>query len=167
MKHPVKTISTKSILKPELLAIAKDNNPWIPYYNFMAKPVPHEVLNQDPFFDWLKDRYEYIGGIIRMNKFEQYDWHVDTRRGVGINMLLSHGKSFVYFTETPNELVKSVYPHKYQDDTYYLFNTQVPHCVINLDQPRYLFTIEFALDKTHLTFDQLRQDIKENYDRTT
>lgn len=31
----------------------------------------------------------------------------------------------------------------YKEDTFYLFNTQERHMVLNLDKPRYLFSIEF------------------------
>lgn len=158
-------VSTKSTIAKQLLEIAFDETPWVPYYNFQAKPVNPAVLMQDPFLAWLSSRYQFIAGVLKLPQYHQYDWHVDTRRGVGINMLLSSVKSYVFFTETPNELVKNIYPHKYQADTYYLFNTQVPHMVINLNEPRYLFTLEFAMDKDSLSFDQLRQDIRENYDR--
>ena len=78
-------------------------------------------------------------------------------------MLLEHTDSLLLFTETPNALVKNVYPVKYQPNHYYLFDTQTPHCVINLGTPRYLFTIEFEKDLNELSFDDLRKDIRENY----
>lgn len=163
MKHPIKTIPTKSTIVDELREIARASGPWVPYYNFLARPVSYDILFKDPFFQWLGARYNFMGGIIKMEPYQQYDWHVDTRRGVGINMLLGHTKSYVLFTERPTDLVKNIRPHKYQENIYYVFNTQVPHSVVNLSGQRYLFTIEFEKDKTELTFEMLWKDILENY----
>ena len=44
---------------------------------------------------------------------------------------------------------------EYEKDTFYLFNTQMMHTVINFDSPRYLFTVEFKQDKSVLTFNNL------------
>lgn len=167
MKHPVEAVSIHSTIADELLAKAVDGTPWVPYYNFMAKPAPKELIIEDTFLSWLDERYEFIGGILRMEPYHQYDWHIDTRRGVGINMLLNpdDGFSSCMFTETPERLVKNIYPIKYNPKTYYIFNTQQPHCVINFSKPRYLFSIEFALDKDSLSYDDLRRDVKKNYDR--
>jgi hypothetical protein len=39
---------------------------------------------------------------------------------------------------------------KYNKNTFYLFNSQYLHQVINFSEPRYLFTIEFAQDRNSL-----------------
>jgi hypothetical protein len=44
---------------------------------------------------------------------------------------------------------------QYQPDTYYVFNTQVNHMVLNFERPRLLLTIEFGEDKDALSFDDL------------
>jgi hypothetical protein len=44
---------------------------------------------------------------------------------------------------------------QYQPDTYYVFNTQVNHMVLNFEQPRLLLTIEFGEDKDALSYDDL------------
>jgi hypothetical protein len=49
---------------------------------------------------------------------------------------------------------------KYEPDSYYIFNTQVPHMVLNIEQPRYLFSLEFLEEDRGLTFDELLADIK-------
>lgn len=163
MKHPVKQIHSKSTIVKDLMRIANNDQPWAPYFNFMAKPVPYEVIFKDPFFQWLGQRYNFIAGVLKMEAFQQYDWHVDSRRGVGINMLLEHEDSLLMFTERPNDLVKNIYPVKYQPKTYYIFDTQTPHCVINLSAPRFLFTVEFEKDLNELSFDDLKNDIRDNY----
>ena len=163
MKHPVKQIPTESTIAEYLLAVAHMEGPWMPYFNFMARPVSYDILYKDPFFQWLGQHYSFIAGVLKMEPYQQYDWHVDTRRGVGINMLLEHGNSLLMFTEHPNDLVKNIYPVAYEQNRYYIFDTQTPHCVINLDSPRYLFTVEFEKDLNELSFDDLRKHIREDY----
>ena len=156
-------IKTKSFIAEEMLEIAKQDGGWFPYYNFRAKPIPHEVIVKDRFLQWLSARYEFIAGVIKMEPYEQYDWHIDTRRGVSINMLLEHDDSAVLFSDDPFMLVKKIYPYKYEPDTYYLFNTQVAHCVINYSKPRYLFSIEFKKNKLQLTYNDLCSDVANYY----
>ena len=163
MKHPVKQIPTESTITDYLLSVAHMEGPWTPYFNFMARPVGYDILYKDPFFQWLGQHYNFIAGVLKMEAYQQYDWHVDTRRGVRVNMLLEHGNSLLMFTERPNDLVKNIYPIKYQPKTYYIFDTQTPHCVINLSAPRFLFTVEFEKDLNELTFDDLKNDIRDNY----
>ena len=159
----ISPIRAKPIITSELLAVAKQDGGWFPHYNFRARPVPHEVIDKDPFLRWLGDRHEFIAGVIKMDANEQYDWHVDTRRGVGINMLLEHDDSALLFSDEPMMLVKKIRPYKYEPNTYYLFNTQIPHCVINYSKPRYLFSVEFNKSKDELNYDDLWLDVTKNY----
>ena len=157
-------LPNKSVIALDLLDIANDGTEWQPYYNFMAKPVPFEILFKDRFLQWLDSEYGYKAGVLKMEPFTQYDWHIDDRRGVGVNLLLSfEGTSVCMFTNTPSHTVKKVYPFGYTPDTYIIFNTQIPHCVINFDKPRYLFSIEFDKGKDELSFDDLVNDIRDNY----
>jgi hypothetical protein len=49
---------------------------------------------------------------------------------------------------------------KYRLGSYYVFNNQVPHMVLNFNESRYLMSIEFEADKNELTFDQLLGEMK-------
>jgi hypothetical protein len=49
---------------------------------------------------------------------------------------------------------------KYRLGSYYVFNNQVPHMVLNFNESRYLMSIEFEADKNELTFDQLMREMK-------
>lgn len=163
LARDVSPIRTKSVIADELLAIAKADGEWIPYYHFTARPVAFDVLLKDPLLDWIAKRYNFIAGVLKMEPYQQYDWHIDARRGVGINLLLEHDDSIVLFSDKPMMLVKDIRTHKYDLNTYYLFNTQTAHCVINYSKPRYLFSVEFAKDKDELTYDDLWLDITKNY----
>ena len=153
-------ISTKSAIAKEVLTFALSNKNWQEYYNFKAVQVPAEIVAKDQFLMSLFHKHPFAAGIVRLDPNVCYDWHTDTRRGVGVNMLLTPEiKSHCLFTS--HEGVQFPFQElPYKPDTYYLFNTQVRHMVINFDQPRYLFTIEFAEDKDQLSFDSLVAQVK-------
>ena len=160
---PYYEIEKKSSIASSLLDVAHNSSEWIDYFNFKAKLVPPEILFQDEFFKWLVKHYDFIAGILRLDPYICYDWHTDTRRGVGINMLLTpHSRSFCVFAPDRDEEVFKVEELRYKPNTYYIFNTQVEHTVYNFETTRYLLSIEFAKEKHELTFDQLVKDIEEN-----
>jgi hypothetical protein len=156
-------VDAKSMIIDDINSIINDNTVWIKYHEFDAKPVSEQVLTEDPFLSWLADKYEFIGGILKINPFSQYDWHTDTNRGVSINMLVAHKNSFVMFSGEEDSLVKKILPMQYKLNRYYLFNPQIPHSVINFEGDRYMFTIEFKRDKNSLTYEELYNDVFKNY----
>lgn len=147
----------------DLYEYAKNVPPhhWVQYYNFIATPVPHEILGLDSFLVNLSKKRKFHAGILRMEPNTCYNWHVDTDRKVGLNMLLAdNGDSRCLFLDGPPGVVFKTKELKYETDTYYVFNTQVPHIVLNTDEPRYLFSLEFLEEDRDLTFDELCTDIK-------
>lgn len=153
-------ISSRSVISKELLEFAATAQNWQDYYNFKAIQVPVELLSKDSFLMGLFCKHSFVAGIVQLSPYVCYDWHIDSRRGVGVNMLLTPEiKSHCLFTSTEG----AQFPFEelvYEPDTYYLFNTQVRHTVINFYEPRYLFTIEFAADKDQLSFENLLEQIK-------
>lgn len=155
----------KSTIAKQLVDEAHSSSDWINYYNFKAKLVPHEILFQDEFFKWLIKRYDFIAGILRLDPYTCYNWHTDTRRGVGINMLLTpHSRSFCAFAPDTSDQVFKIQELKYKPSTYYIFNTQVPHTVYNFETTRYLMSVEFAKETEELSFEDLLVDIRSNYE---
>ena len=164
--NPYYEIGTKSTIAQEVLDYAFSSSPWFPYYNFSAKRISPEIIFQDDFFIWLSHRYSFVAGILKLDPYTCYDWHTDTRRGVGINMLLTpFDRSVCAFKVDLDQTVFKIDELKYKPSTYYLFNTQVPHTVYNFETTRYLLSIEFAKDKDELSFDLLMHDIKDNYEK--
>ena len=161
---PYYEIGNKSTIKDEVFDIAITPGEWVKYFNFDARPILPEVILKDDFFKWLADRYSFMGGVLRLDPYTCYNWHTDTRRGVGINMLLTpNTRSFCAFGFDPSQLVFKIEELKYKPNTYYLFNTQMPHTVYNFETTRYLFSVEFAKDKDELSFKDLVNDIETNY----
>ena len=162
---PYYELLNKSTIRQGLLDIAHNSTEWIDYFNFKAKLVPPEVLFEDEFFKWLVRRYDFIAGILRLDPYTCYDWHTDTRRGVGINMLLTpHSRSFCVFAPDRDEEVFKIEELPYKLNTYYIFNTQVEHTVYNFETTRYLLSIEFAKEKHELNYNDVLVDIRSNYE---
>jgi hypothetical protein len=150
-----------STIANELLRYAVDSHNWKQYYNFRAVPVPGEILWEDPFLGNLAGKRAFHAGILRIEPNSCYNWHVDTDRKVGLNMLLSDdGQSRCLFMDGDPGVVFKTHELEYKADTYYVFNTQVPHMVINTTKPRYMFSLEFLGQDRGLTFDELCKDIK-------
>lgn len=152
-------VRTWSEISSDLLGYAKSAKEWTQYYNFMAIPVPEEMLWLDPFLAALANKRAFHAGILRMEPNTCYNWHVDTDRKVGLNMLLDDGFSQCLFTDNVGVVSKTT-ELDYEYGKYYVFNTQVPHMVINATEPRYLFSVEFLGDDRGLTFDELCEDVK-------
>ena len=162
---PYYEIGKKSTIVKELEDFAFSPSDWLPYYNFDAKRIPPEIVFQDDFFIWLSHRYSFVAGILKLDPYVCYDWHIDTRRGVGVNMLLTpFDRSICAFKVDLDQTVFKIDELKYKPGTYYLFNTQVSHTVYNFETTRYLMSVEFAKDKDELSFDDLLKDIRSNYE---
>ena len=158
-------ISKKSTIANDLMDFAITPSEWVEHYNFDAKRIPPEIIFQDDFFIWLSHRYSFVAGILKLDPYTCYDWHTDTRRGVGINMLLTpFDKSVCAFAPNKEGVVFEIEELKYKPSTYYIFNTQVPHTVYNFETTRYLMSVEFVKDKAELTFEDLVKDIQLNYE---
>jgi hypothetical protein len=114
---------------------------------------------------WLSHRFSFVAGILKLDPYICYDWHTDTRRGVGINMLLTpEARSICAFAPNKEGAVFKIEELKYKPSTYYLFNTQVPHTVYNFETTRYLLSIEFAKDKEQLTYEKLLKEVMVDYE---
>lgn len=152
------TLPAVSLISKELLSQAVETYNWVPYYNFLVTPVPWQILEKDPFLVALSKKRMFHAGILKMDPNTCYNWHVDTDRKVGVNMLVSHQESQCLFLDGDSGVVVKTKELEYKPDTYYVFNTQVPHMVINTTGSRYLFSLQFV--ELGLTFDQLCKDIK-------
>ena len=162
---PYYEIGKKSTILKDLEDFAFSPSDWLPYYNFDAKRIPPEIVFQDDFFIWLSHRYSFVAGILKLDPYVCYDWHIDTRRGVGVNMILTpFDRSICAFKVDLDQTVFKIDELKYKPGTYYLFNTQVSHTVYNFETTRYLMSIEFAKNKDELSFNDLLKDIQTNYE---
>ena len=163
---PYYEIGKKSTIAIDLMDFAITPSEWVEHYNFDAKRIPSEIIFQDDFFIWLSHRYSFVAGVLKLDPYTCYDWHTDTRRGVGINMLLTpFDRSVCAFAPNKEGAVFEIEELKYKPSTYYIFNTQVSHTAYNFETTRYLMSVEFAKDKDELSFDDLVKDIRTHYEK--
>jgi hypothetical protein len=149
----------KSSIAKELLHYAMNEGEWHEYYNFHAMQVPDELAFKDVTLRSLNHNHKLRVGILRLDPYVCYDWHVDTSRGVCVNMLLNDVESKCLFSIEQGEITRTFKELKYKPETYYLFNNQVEHTVINFTQNRYLMSVEFEEGKDVLTFNNLLKEI--------
>ena len=133
----------------------------IPYFGFNGAPLGPHIYLGDEFISHLNDTFPILySGVVHMRPYTIYDWHVDSVRTVAINMLLSaHDTSHSIFDTGRSGMIIDTQELIYKPNTMYIFNTQVPHMVVNTRQERYLFTIEF---KDPISYDELVHWTKEN-----
>jgi len=163
MAKPYALVESESLICKTLLLHAKltPDDQWVPYYNFVVTPVPGYILKLDSFIMNLARIRKFHAGILRMNPNTCYNWHSDTDRKVGLNMLIEDdGDSRTLFIAGEPGVVFDTEELRYKPDMYYAFNTQVPHMVLNTSKPRYLFSLEFLEEDRGLTFNELCRDIE-------
>jgi len=129
---------------------------YVDYYGFTLSPLPEQVYLTEPLISSINLKYKISGcSILKLDPFRCYKWHQDARRGVSINLLLSpESRSAVLFGNSVSDSDDQfeIAEFEYEPNYFYLFNTQAMHTVINYEQPRYLFSLEFEQDKHSLTF---------------
>lgn len=157
---PFYEIPVQSTIADKLLDFATTMGEWKPYFNFYATQVPFDLAFGDPILYMLGMQHKLAVGILRLDPYTTYDWHTDTRRGVCINMLLNNAKSNCLFSMQESDATHSFIELKYRIGSYYVFNNQVPHMVINFNESRYLMSVEFEADKNKLTYEQLLGEVK-------
>jgi len=114
----------KALIAKDLYAYATNSHSWEQYYNFMAVPVPREILRLDSFMVSLAKKRTFHAGVLKMEPNTCYNWHTDTDRKTGLNMLLSDdGNSRCVFLAGEPGVVFKTQELKYKPDTYYVFNT--------------------------------------------
>jgi len=153
-------VNYTSKILPDLIKLVYDTKEWLPYYNFQAVQVSNDILDKEPMLVELAQKREFHAGILKMDPNSCYNWHVDTDRHVSLNMLvLDDGSSHCIFAPEYG-LVMPIHELKYAPFTYYVFNTKVPHMVVNFNEPRYMFSLEFTGKDKDVTYEELLVDIQ-------
>lgn len=141
---------------------AKPLQEWVPYYNFMALPIPDNILRDNKLLKALAKKRDFHGGLLMIPPNTVYNWHVDTDRNCGLNMLVyDDGQSKCIFAPEGMKIVMPTVELRYAPNTFYAFNTKVMHTVINFTTPRYMFSLEFIGKDYGLPYEQLLADLKE------
>jgi hypothetical protein len=140
-------------LATDVLKHVVETNCWYQKHFFDVHQIPLSILVKtlpDQFVSTVvKNRGTAV--VLRLPPNTWYDWHTDVKRTGAINMLLEGNDSHCLFGERVSDKIVSVSQMDYKPATLVLFNTQVYHSVLNLSQPRLLFSIGFE----QMSYDQM------------
>jgi len=148
----IKTKSNELVLYLENL-LSSENLSWQQHFGF-------DVIFLDNFWIEKELALQQINkihpikqlGLLRVEHNSFYDWHVDSYRQSCINCLISKDhNSYCLFGKYRDEWYhNNIIELKYKPYTYYLFNNQKKHAVMNLDsKDRYLLSLYFEEETSY------------------
>ena len=146
-----------SEISEDCLELAENDGGFIEFLNFKCKMMDHQKAIKDPFIEYLAKNIPIVVGVMRMEPNTIYNWHKDGNRKCAINMLVNDAPSKCVFNVSTDGYMTKYAELKYKEETYYLFNTEEPHMIVNGDKPRYLMSINFG---SELTYHQLIELVK-------
>ena len=130
--------------------IRDENTESLHYFGWDSIPIEKAIWRQEPILKNINDYFPISHvGILIMEPFKCYKWHVDTERTVGLNLLLNgFNTSHTIFSENYRETADQcdTVHLKYEKNHFYAFNTKIYHTVFNLSEKRHLLSVEFLLN---------------------
>lgn len=134
-------------------------------FHFEGCLCPEHIWLQEPILASIHNRYPIRrAGFLKISSFRCYDWHTDVSRGLAVNCVMSPtAKSVCLFGSSLNKAQLKFVELDYRENTFYLFNTQIPHMVINWETDRYLFSVEFEQDQESLTYQTVKNWLTSNF----
>lgn len=121
------------------------------YYGWEAVPISLDLIKQEPILAKINKYYPIkLAGFLKMVPYTCYKWHTDALRKVGLNMLLTPNiRCSTIFGEKLFHEQYDIIELKYEPNEVYCFNTAIEHTVINFEEPRWLFSVEFSPNVTY------------------
>lgn len=146
-------IPIKSTIAKDLLEFALDKTTNYSQgsvaQGFLVAKVPYHIVSKDLFLCELSNATKNFNPrIFKMLPYTCYNWHVDTNRGCAINMLLTGPDSHCYFGKHQGTSLLEYQELAYSPDTYYLFNTEELHTIINGSRDRYVLSLGYVKPAT-------------------
>ncbi len=131
-------------------------NNWNNYFGFQTIEIDRRIWLLEPVLNKINSQFEIEScGILKIEPFTSYNWHTDTNRGLTINMLMKETPSHSLFGFEKDQYNTNFVELKYEPKSFYLFNTQHMHSVINFQEPRCVFSAKFKKDKKDLTYQEV------------
>tara|TARA_Y100001972_G_scaffold4768_1_gene5288 strand:+ start:321 stop:836 length:516 start_codon:yes stop_codon:yes gene_type:complete len=148
----IKTKSNELVLYLENL-IFTENLSWQQHFGFDVIFLDNSWIQKELALQQI-DKIHPIKqlGLLRVEQKSFYDWHVDDYRQSCVNCLVSkEHHSFCLFGEHKDGWYHdNIIELKYKPYTYYLFNNQKKHAVMNLDKKdRYLLSLYFQEETSY------------------
>lgn len=145
--------------------LTEDIRNTIPFRDdFKGVTIPRNKFLKEPVLKKLDDRFGIeFAWILIIEKNTVINFHIDSFRKSTVNMLLSSGISYSIFKkdiESNNKYRTKFEELVFEKKCFYLFNVSHPHSVVNLDKPRFMFSIKFR--DGDLTYNEVFDWCKEN-----
>ena len=148
----IKTKSNKLVLYLENLISSEDLS-WQQHFGFDLIPIDDSWIEKELALQQINKIHPIKQlGLLRVKHNSFYDWHVDSYRQSCINCLISKNHhSYCLFGKYKDEWYhNNIIELKYKPYTYYLFNNQKKHAVINLDsKDRHLLSLYFEEEASY------------------
>lgn len=130
---------------------------WQNNYGLETCIISDKIWSKEPLLTTIDNRFPIeFGFVIKIPPYTVYNWHLDGTRAAGINMKLhSDVVSHTLFGEPLDDWNDKFVELKYDDNSFYLLNTQQKHCVINFDKYRYMFSLQFVQNKDTITYQEI------------
>lgn len=141
-------LSFQDNLSSQLLTEAQTNTRWMTSHGFDILNLSPLIFRDSPLFNLIATK-KGKPSILKMNPMTWYDWHTDETRRCAINMLVEGFDSQCFFGNRKDRDIVNITELKYEPHTYYLFNTQIKHAVLNLNNVRYMLSIGFNDPNTY------------------
>jgi hypothetical protein len=118
---------------------------WERHYDSDMIQVSIQSLMNDIVLKTLSDRFRLMPFIIRFDAKKWHQWHTDAVRNVALNVVI-HGNSShtVFGNKADSGHYYGIDELIYDTDSAYLLDVSKPHSILNLGEPRIIFTIGFA-----------------------
>ena len=156
----IKTKSNELVLYLEHL-ISSENLSWQQHFGFDVIFLENSWIQKELALNQINKIHPIKQlGLLRVKHKSFYDWHVDDYRQSCINCLVSkEHHSYCLFGEHKDKWYhNNIIELKYKPYTYYLFNNQKKHTVLNLDnKDRYVFSLYF---EEETSYEILREKLK-------
>ena len=149
MNYCFSEINTKSTIRQELLELCNSEQNWVDpnIGTFLQKVPPKDLVFKDKFLKFICENFtsDYVTDVhvFMMRPQTHYMLHADRFRSASINLLINDVTDSISYFQI-SEVYKSqinIQELQYKLDTFYLFNSRVPHAITNRDLPRYLLSI--------------------------
>ena len=159
----IKTKSNELVLYLEHL-ISNNNLSWQQHFGFDVIFLDDSWIQKELALNQINKIHTIKQlGLLRVKQKSFYDWHVDDYRQSCINCLVSvEHHSYCLFGEHKDEWYhNNIIELKYKPYTYYLFNNQKKHAVMNLDKKdRYLLSLYF---QEEVSYEILRKKLNSTF----
>ena len=148
----IKTKSNELALYLENL-VSSENLSWHEHFGFDVVFIDNSWIQEELALNEINKIHPIKQlGLLRVKFKSFYGWHVDDYRQSCINCLVSkEHNSYCLFGKHKDEWYHdNIIELKYKPYTYYLFNNQKEHTVLNLDsKDRYLFSLYFEEETSY------------------